>query len=356
MSDDQHKSEQASPYKLKEAKDKGQVSKSTEVTSVLMLVAGGAVFVAMSGSMIDSIKELFAALLANAGNQEITIGNIKALTFLVIGEVVSVMAPMALVLVLGAIFFNILQTGPVLSSHPLTPDVKRLNPVEGFKKIISLKSLFDLVKTLVKLSVIVGVWFALGSDWLGLILESYGMSPTSFTEHWQGLVAKLLLLALLVLGPLALIDFAFTNWQFAKKMMMSKQEVKDEHKKREGDPLVKQKQKQIQKELLQKAASLSSVKDADVVITNPEHIAVALKYETKTMLAPKVLAMGADNNAATIRKIARTHKVPIVRNIPLARKLYKQCSVNGYIPESSFADVAPIFRKLWKLDNGVQTS
>jgi flagellar biosynthesis protein FlhB len=150
---------------------------------------------------------------------------------------------------------------------------------------------------------------------------------------------------------MALIDLGIATWDFAKKMMMSTQDVKDEHKKREGDPLVKQKQKQIQKELLKKSSSMANVKDADVVITNPQHIAVAVKFTPSEMLAPKILAMGEDNNAAIIRKIARAHRLPIIRNIPLARKLYKNSVVDGYIPESCYTDVAIIFRSLLGMDN-----
>ncbi|UAA37602.1 EscU/YscU/HrcU family type III secretion system export apparatus switch protein [Paraneptunicella aestuarii] len=350
MAEDQEKSEQATPYKLREAKNKGQVSKSVEVTGVLMLTLGGAAFWFLHSGMIADVKSLFVYLLATAGNVNVSSHSILSIGMSILMSVLGIFAPILVVLVLGAIAFNLLQTGPVFSTHPLSIDWNRFNPVEGFKKIISLKSLFELFKSLLKLAVISVVWFMWGDSWLDVVMDSYGMSENTFAQHWQSSVFSLALMALAILLPIALLDFIFSNWQFAKKMMMSKQEVKDEHKKREGDPKIKQKQKQIQKELLQKAASLSSVKDADVVITNPEHIAVALKYDPASMFAPKVLTMGADHHAATIRKLARTHRVPIVRNIKLARQLYRTCNINGYIPESCYKDVAPVFRSILGMD------
>jgi flagellar biosynthetic protein FlhB len=350
MADDSNKSEKASPYKLKEAREKGQVSKSAEVTGLLMLVTTAATFFIMAQHIWDELKLLVSNLISSAGHLNVSINNVFYVTFDLIATVVGLFTPIIVVLILGAIFFNVAQTGPILSGHPISPDWKRINPVEGFKKIFAKKTLFDLFKALLKVGAIVLVWIAVGPDWLYSIMLSYGMSFNSFTLHWFDLAISTLFLIVGVLLPLAVLDFGFAKWDFAKKMMMSTQDVKDEHKKREGDPQIKQKQKQIQQELLKKAASLKSVKDADVIITNPQHIAIALKFTPHKMLAPKVLAMGEDNNAAIIRKIARSYNVPIMRNVSLARRLYKNSAINGYIPESCYSDVAQIFRHLLGMD------
>lgn len=350
MADDSNKSEQATPFKLREAQEKGQVSKSTEITSLLMFVAFVTTFLAISQDVWDGLTQLAISILRNAGQISLNVNNLSTLTFDILYAVFELFVPLIVVLVVGAVLFNIIQTGPVLSSEPLTPDWKRLNPVEGFKKLFAKKTLFELFKALLKVGTIVAIWFAVGEDWLATVMASYGMSMQSFTEHWIDSSVSLVILLVIVLIPMALLDFGFAKWDFAKKMMMSQQDVKDEYKKREGDPQVKQKQKQIQKEMLNKAASLKNVKDADVIITNPEHIAVAVQFTPQKMPAPKVLAMGEDNNAAIIRKIARTHNVPIIRNVKLARNLYKGSVIDGYIPESCYADVAKIFRHILGMD------
>jgi flagellar biosynthetic protein FlhB len=350
MADDSNKSEKATPYKLKEAQKKGQVSKSAEISGLLMFIVFSATLLIMGQGIWEGLIELTTKLIGSAGKLSVTNNTIFVVTFDLITKVVELFSSLIVVLILGAIFFNIIQTGPVLSSEPISPDWKKLNPVEGFKKLFAKKTLFDLFKALLKVGTVYLVWMAVGQSWLDTIMDSYGMSISGFTNHWVASTVTLCVLLFCILLPMALLDLAFTKWDFAKKMMMSQQDVKDEHKKREGDPQVKQKQKQIQKELLKKSASLKSVKDADVIITNPEHIAVALSFVPNKMLAPKILSMGEDNNAAIIRKIARTHNVPIIRNIKLARKLYKGSVIDGYIPESCYAEVASIFKTILGLD------
>jgi flagellar biosynthesis protein FlhB len=350
MADESNKSEKATPHKLKEAQKKGQVSKSQELTGLFMLITFFVALLMFSASIWEGLQQIVVSTLTSAGKIDVTNTSIFEVTFKLILDVVELFSGVIFFLVLGAIIFNLFQTGPVFSSHPITPDWKKLNPVEGFKKLFAKKSLFDLFKALLKVAVISLVWIAVGSDWLLVVTDSYGMSFSSFAIHWYDATVSVFILLLSLLIPLAFLDWGFNKWDFAKKMMMSQQDIKDEHKKREGDPLVKQKQKQIQKELLKKAASLKSVKDADVIITNPQHIAVALSFIPNEMLAPKVLAIGVDKNAATIRKIARAHNVPLIRNVPLARKLHKNSVADGYIPEDCYADVASIFREILGLD------
>lgn len=348
MADDSQKNQKATPFKLKEAREKGQVSKSIEITSLLMFICFVATLLMVGKGIWIGLSELMASLLVTSAQINVTTQSIPEFGMSIAMSIVKLFAPLLTAVVLGAVLFNLVQTGPILSSHPIKPDWKRLNPVQGFKKIFSKKTLFDLFKALLKVGSIYFAWMAFGQYWLNKIVLSYGMSTQSFVNHWADLAFDTILLLFGLLLPLALLDFAFARWDFAKKMMMSTQDIKDEHKKREGDPQVKQKQKQIQKELLKKAASLKSVKDADVIITNPEHIAVALKYVPQSMLAPTILAMGEDKNAEKIRKIARANNVPIVRNIPLAREIYRSSVIDGFIPESSYDGVAKIFKEVFK--------
>lgn len=354
MADDQSKTEEATPFKLREAKKKGQVSKSVEINSLaILLMFWGATFV-FGTSIGSGLSNLMRALLVSSSSVSLTTNSIPEIGFELAGKIVAIMAPLIFVIILAAITVNVVQTGPILSSHPIKPDWKRLNPVQGFKKIFSIKTLFDFAKALLKVASIYLAWVVFGADWLDRIMVSYGMPMDNFVQHWISMANGIMLLLIALLVPLAILDFAFARWDFAKKMRMSTQDIKDEHKKREGDPQIKQKQKQIQKELLKKAAALNNVKDADVIITNPEHIAVALQYIPHEMLAPKVLAMGEDNNAATIRKIARTYSIPIVRNVKLARSLYKNSVIDGFISEKNYNDVAEVLKPIFNKRNQSQ--
>jgi flagellar biosynthesis protein FlhB len=344
MSTDTNKSEKATPHKLKEAHKKGQVTKSTEITSFFMLL----IFLIMSYFMLENIANgimnFSEKLLMSSGKVNLSVNNIHILFFDVVRNVTILLLPLVVVLILAAILFNVVQTGLVLSSHPITPDWKRLDPVKGLKKIFSKKIIFELFKALLKVGIIYSLWYFLAEDWLGKLIATYGMSVKQFTQFWTSSAFSLVVLLLLIFLPLALLDISFNKWDFLQQMRMSTQDVKDEHKKREGDPQIKQKQKKIQKEMLEKSASLKTVKNSDVIFVNPEHLAVALKYSPKDMLAPKILSMGEDKNAQKIRSIARSHGIPIIRNISLTRKIYANSAINGYVPESCYDELAPIFR------------
>ncbi|MFC3121529.1 EscU/YscU/HrcU family type III secretion system export apparatus switch protein [Agaribacter flavus] len=351
MADESNKSEKATPYKLEEAKKKGQVAKSNEVSSLLIFIAFCAVLFMTGGQIWEGLKTQMRELLLYSGQVTLNITTLKGLFLHSSFTVFELFAPLLFVIMLAAVLFNVVQTGFVFSTHPITPDFTRLNPVKGMKKIFAIKTLFELLKAILKVGIIVLVWLNIGEYWLDKVMQSYGMTENSFVVHWVNMSIVLSLMIVGLILPHALIDFAFSKWDFGRQMRMSMQDIKDEHKKREGDPQVKQKQKQIQKELLKKAASLKSVKDADVIITNPEHIAVALSYKPKEMLAPKILSMGADKNAAVIRKIARHHNVPIFRNVPLARAIYNNSVIDGFIPEKCYQGVAEILKQVLVLND-----
>ena len=354
MADDSNKSEKPTPHKLQEAKKKGQVAKSNEITGFLMLIGFVTVFYLTLEDVSHVVGDLFQYWIISAGQVELSINNIGSISFSLLAGLTEILSPFVLVLVLVALLANIAQTGLVISSHPITPDWKRLNPVAGLKKLFSKKALFELFKSLLKVLVIGLVWMFWGGDWLEWLFESYQHSAQGVILQWQDMFFSLLMMLMAIMFPLAVLDFAFARWDFTQQQMMSQQDIKDEHKKREGDPQVRSKQKEQQKELLQKASSLKSVKDADVIITNPEHIAVALKYDPASMVAPKILSMGADSFSGKIRAIARKHGVPVMPNKPLARRLFKECSIGQYVPESCYQDLALVFRWLLGLEKWSQ--
>ena len=251
-------------------------------------------------------------------------------------------APFLAVIVLAAIVGNVFQTGPILSVEPLSADLDRLNPVNGLKKVLSMRTLFDAARACFKLVCLTGVaYYAL----LDLAPQFYNLSGLPALGYLHLLVADMASLsfkmaALLVV--IALLDLLFTQREFAKKMRMSKRELKDEHKQRDGDPRIKARMRELQREARKRSQGLRNAQTADVVLTNPTHVAVALRYVHGEMESPQVVAKGAGHLAAGIRKIAARHNIPVVRSPGLARKLFQELDVDQHVPPQMFAEVARI--------------
>lgn len=346
MAQDQDKSEKPTPQKLKEAKDRAQVSKSQE----LNLLVTGIVFFAVLLMLFSTISEQFISLLKRifilSSDFSFTTESLVSLFRFIGLEMLYIFFPLLGFVLLFGVMSNVFQTGFVLSAFPIKPDFKKINPASGLKKIFSKKTLFEFIKSVCKLLAFTLVIYSVSPS---LIEQAYELmvSPVSVLPSlWVAMLLKVGIYFILLSVPFVLFDVLFTRWDFMKNMMMSRKEVKDDHKKREGDPEVKSKQKQIQKELLQKSAALSQVKDSDIVIVNPTHIAIALKYDKLTMIAPVVVACGKGELAGKIRSQARKYSIPTIQNKPLARKLYAETRLNKPVPAHCFDDLAPIFRWL----------
>lgn len=349
MEDEQNKSEKPSPYKLKQAKEKGQVSKSTEFNAVFTLAFFLLAAYMFSESLMVDIKHIAIGVLQSSHDISDDPVVLMALVTDIVLRCFGVIAPFLLLLMLFVVIANVFQIGFIFTAFTMKPDFTKLNPGKNIKKIFSRKTLYELFKSLIKISLF-GAFIYFSAGYIVEKLTPLAITiPEHMTTVWFKVFFQLALWALIILAIIAGLDFAYNKWEFSKKMMMSKREVKEEHKKREGDPEIKSKQKQAQKEMLKKSASLSNVKNADVVVTNPTHIAVALQYHPKTMGAPKILAMGKGELAMKIRTLGRRHQVPIVQNKPVARQLYKEGELNGYVPLSCYDKVAPIFRWLFAL-------
>jgi flagellar biosynthesis protein FlhB len=262
---------------------------------------------------------------------------------------IGIISPIIVVIAVVSVVGTLVQTGPVFSFFAIKPDLKKINPATGFKRLFSLRTLYEAGKTGLKI-----VLFSLVVYWtLEAIVDELSKLVTIhpyayiaiFIDHGVVLASRMLA----VLAFIALIDFVFTRKEFIKNLKMSKKEVKDEHKRQEGDPLIKSKRKELQRGLKDNAKSIAGVKDADVVVTNPTHIAIALKYDRKTMVAPKVCGVGVEIVAAKMREEARKYGVYIIENKPLARKLYKKSRVGAGIPEGSFVEVAALYRRVYAL-------
>lgn len=350
MSGDQNKTEKPTPHKLREAKQKGQIAKSQEFNTFFGAVA----FFLLSLTFVEQIKigveTFFIKLFSISVHFDMSVFSLIRLFHDTSDMILVIFLPVFFALIIFGVASNLLQVGFVFSTEILKPDFKKLNPVQGFKKLFARKSVFDLFKNFLRLFVAYGVLWLIYPWFLDDALAQVYRSPSQIGELWQGLFFRLGLCVVLIAIPFTLMDFLFTRWDFTKKMMMSTREVKDEHKKREGDPQVKNKQKQIQQELLKKSQALNNVGESDVIITNPTHIAIALKYERKTMLAPEVIAVGSDQFALKIRRVGRRAGVPIIQNKRLARKLFKKTETGGTVPADCFEDIAPVFRWLYGMN------
>ncbi|ENM5730882.1 EscU/YscU/HrcU family type III secretion system export apparatus switch protein [Vibrio mimicus] len=338
----EEKTEQATDHKLREARKKGQISKSMDVTAMagiaVCLITIMVVAEQIGQKMMAATERIF--LLA----PEITPSADTWLIGQVFQDYLSAAMPVLVMAIIVGVMFNLFQTKGNFSTYPLKPDIKKLNPIKGFKRLISVKSLFELVKSLLRLSAIAVLGYYLFNEEVVYLPDVMSYSIPDILDRTLWLLVKTIVFFMLIMIPFTMFDIFFQNWSFAKEMRMSKKEVKDEYKSQEGDPEIKYKRKQMQKEIREKASSLSNVASADVVITNPTFIAIALKYNTKTMVAPKVVSKGKGPIAKKIREIAQQNDVMMRSNIPLARSIYKKVKINSEIPPELYGQVAEIYR------------
>ncbi|MBI3900293.1 MAG: EscU/YscU/HrcU family type III secretion system export apparatus switch protein [Gammaproteobacteria bacterium] len=344
---DHDRSEQATPFKLEEAKRRGQVSRSMDINA-FVAVAGALVVMWLWGwKMMTSGLRLERAIFDRAHNFDFHIpGLIDWATdiALALGQL---LAPFVVLIMVLGILSNMAQTGPIFSFFPLKPDPKRLNPVEGFKRVFSLKMLFEGVKTLIKLSLFATVAYFVIRALLPQVLGLIAVDPRAYPLALFDQISSLLFKLVLVLLAVALVDVLYTRWDYGKKMRMSRRELKEEVKRREGDPQVRAKIKELQREAAKRSKSVSRVPEADVLITNPTHYAVALKYERGTAGAPRVIAKGVNDMALTMRKVAARNGVPMMERRSLAQQLFREVDIDQPIPSELYEPIARVYADLY---------
>lgn len=339
---EQDRTEPATPYKLREARKRGQVPKSLEINSLLILSAALLVVSFLGEKFAVGFLELSRSVLAGAGQWELEASTSPALFEHTFSNLIGIMWPFVGAVMLIGIVANISQTGPIFSFFPIKPDFKRINPVNGFKRLFSKKLLFESAKTIIKMVIFGAIlYFALSAlipSLLALIDIDPKAYPIKMLEHGRSLAYKLLLAILVI----ALLDLLYSRHEFSQRMRMSRRELKEEVKRREGDPQVRSRRRQLQKEAVDRAGAVKRVPDADVLITNPTHLSIALRYDAETSAAPVVLAKGAGDLALKMRAVARKHHVPLVENKALAQELFKTVPLEETVPEALFPTVAKI--------------
>lgn len=336
------RSEAATPFKLREAQRRGQVAKSLELNSLLILLAALGALYLFGETFTNGILRVSERWFTSAHLLQFD-GHTPVQWFEeIVRTLVALFWPFLAGLIAVAVLANLVQTGPIFSFFPLKPDVRRLNPVQGFKRLFSKKLLFESFKSILKL-LLFGV--VLYYTMVGILPKLVGLMDVHPDNYAAILLAESgeimfkLVMAVLVV---ALLDIAFVRWDFAKQMRMSRRELKEEVKRREGDPLIRAKLRALQKEAVKRTHSLGRVPDADILITNPTHLAVALKYDRGSMVAPLIIAKGAGELALHMRARAREHGIPVVENKGLARKLFGSTGIDEPIPEELYPAVAQV--------------
>lgn len=344
---DQDKTEQPTPYRLEEARKRGEVAKSPDVTGVLVMIAF-AVIVALTGvTVVSQVAVATRQMLLMAGNVPALDHAFVGMASHAYAPLWQSMMPLVLGLIVAGVVGNMMQTGPMLTTHPLKPDFKRLHPMQAIRRIFSFRSIWELGKLIVKAVLLVAICAVFVKKAPALVQAVAMTVPSRIGEVLLAAFVKTSLYVLLVLGLVAFADLLFTRREYLKKMRMSRRELKDEFKRRDGDPTVKTKQKQLLRDLLKKTRAIGQVPGADVVLTNPTHYAIALRYRPNETLAPVVIAKGSGLLAARIRTIAGRHKVPVLRSPELARALYKECGIDEMVPHARYQALVPIYRELW---------
>ncbi|MCK9336430.1 MAG: flagellar biosynthesis protein FlhB [Arcobacteraceae bacterium] len=348
MADDEDKTEEPTQKKIDDAKNDGNVPKSMEIVGATVLFFGTLFLLFFSGFLFVEIQKMMLYIYSFIG-QEIdskTYLHIISYTF---ESIMFAMSPLLILILFFAIVSNLVQFGLVVT--PIKLKFEKLDPIKGLQNVFSFKKLLEALKLTIKLSIIfivmVVLFMIFGSDILQMMDKSLGYTLESIHE----LLIYFLSTILLIIIIFAIIDYYFTHFYFMKSLRMSKQEIKDEYKNMEGDPLVKSRIRQIQMKMAMKRM-MSSVPEADVVITNPNHYAVALQYDNTKNAAPKVVAKGIDFLALRIREIAKEHNIPIIENPPLARAIYAQVDVDTEISEEFYKAMAEIFSYVYELKKG----
>lgn len=339
---DSERSEDATPYKLEQARKQGSVAKSADFTSVAVLAALVGIVYANGWDGLRQSMRLQQSILVRVGSLDWGADGVAAWLGQILAGMLNILAPLFLVIFVAAVLVNMFQTGPIFSVKPLAPDLTRLNPATGFKRVFSMRTLYEAAKSIIKLVILGAVaYFAIRDDIAGLAVLS-SIDPKAYARTLLDVTGSLLGKLVLTLLVIAVIDHSYTKWEFAKRMRMSRRDVRDEVKQREGDPRIRSRIRELRMEMLKRSKAMRSLPSADVLITNPTHLAVALRYQHGEATAPQLVAKGAGELAHKMRIAASRHNIPVVQNRTLARTLFREVDYDGFVPEKLYPQLAKI--------------
>jgi len=344
----QERTEEATPKRREDARREGQVARSPELGSGAVLGSALLVFLVAGPWMREQMSSYLGQRLQAPATLLVDVDSAPQLLREGAALVLLVLAPLLLAVAAAGLLANLGQVGLLFTGKPVTPSWSRLNPVKGLAQLFSLRSLAELGKSLLKVTLVgLAVWLVLGPEVPRLGQLAF-LPLTGVLPMLAAVVLRLGIWVLVMLLALAALDVVFQRWDLARRLRMTVQEIREEFKQTEGDPLLKRRQRGIQLETAYNRM-IRELPRADVVVTNPVHLAVALQYQPGSMRAPRVLAKGRRLVAERIKEIAREHGIPVVENVPLARALFKSCAVGDEIPGELYRAVAELLAFVFRL-------
>lgn len=344
------KTEEPTPKKKKDARKQGNIAKSAEVNKAMTFIAILVVIYMMSGSIISELQGFIVNILSGDFSMTMNDNTIKILMFKVMMSFMKIVLPISLIIMVFGILGSLIQTGLFFSMESLKPKFSKLNPLTGLKNMFSMKAIVNLIKSMVVICIMIYLGYSfMSKNFEGIIKSGDIYLPYMFNIVLD-LIKSILTSITLAVAVVAVLDYGYEKFSHKKGLKMTKQEVKEEYKQMEGDPHIKGKIKQKQRQMANQRM-MQAVPSSTVILTNPTHISIAIRYEQGKDTTPIVVAKGADEVAFRIREIAKSHEIPIIENVPLARLIYKEVDIDQEIPEEMYKAVAEVLVAVYKIKN-----
>lgn len=344
------KTEEPTPKKKKDARKQGNIAKSAEVNKAMTFIAILVVIYMMSGSIISELQGFIVNILSGDFSMTMNDNTIKILMFKVMMSFMKIVLPISLIIMVFGILGSLIQTGLFFSMESLKPKFSKLNPLTGLKNMFSMKAIVNLIKSMVVICIMIYLGYSfMSKNFEGIIKSGDIYLPYMFNIVLD-LIKSILTSITLAVAVVAALDYGYEKFSHKKGLKMTKQEVKEEYKQMEGDPHIKGKIKQKQRQMANQRM-MQAVPSSTVIVTNPTHISIAIRYEQGKDTTPIVVAKGVDEVAFRIREIAKSHDIPIIENVPLARLIYKEVDIDQEIPEEMYKAVAEVLVAVYKIKN-----
>lgn len=344
------KTEEPTPKKKKDARKQGNIAKSAEVNKAMTFIAILVVIYMMSGSIISELQGFIVNILSGDFSMTMNDNTIKILMFKVMMSFMKIVLPISLIIMVFGILGSLIQTGLFFSMESLKPKFSKLNPLTGLKNMFSMKAIVNLIKSMVVICIMIYLGYSFMSKNFEGIIKSGDIYLPYLFNIVLDLIKSILTSITLAVAVVAVLDYGYEKFSHKKGLKMTKQEVKEEYKQMEGDPHIKGKIKQKQRQMANQRM-MQAVPSSTVILTNPTHISIAIRYEQGKDTTPIVVAKGVDEVAFRIREIAKSHEIPIIENVPLARLIYKEVDIDQEIPEEMYKAVAEVLVAVYKIKN-----
>ncbi len=347
----EERTEDATQSRRDEWKREGNVTQSRELSSALLLISTTIAIYMSSQWSLKGVYLLFSDTLSEINKlalNEWSPSTIMSVANHIARSFAYILAPIVGVAFVVGVVTSIAQTGFVWTTRPLEPDLTRLSPMAGVKRIFSAEGVFEMAKAILKFAIVGFVVFFFLNKWVHEASDLWNLEAAGLSLYLGRHVLDILLIVGSCMLVMALVDFGFQKFRFEQKIKMTKQEAKEERKQNDGNPQIKARIRGVQRQMANRRM-MDAVKKADVIVTNPTHIAVAIMYDRENMFAPKIVAKGADFMAERIKKIARENGVPCVENVPLARAMFKALKIGQFISRDLYNAVAEVLAYVYRL-------